>query len=240
MALRASVLLLLSIVAAAAQQRTVDNNSHAWVGYYGNHPVSEKWGIHLDVQWRRHNLFSQWQQYLVRPGVNFKLTDAVTLTAGYRFGESFPYGDFPSSGRAPEHRLYEQVSVQHDVSDRLNLRHRSILEQRFNGSAAGENEETDYSYQNRFRYQLRATTPLGEVDGKWYATFAEEILVHFGANAAGVFDQNRIYGGLGRKTGRWGRAEAGYLHQLIRHSSGLVYESNHTLRLSWSSSAPLR
>ena len=240
MTLRMSLLLLLCVVAATAQQRTFDNNLNAWLGYYGNHPVSERWGVHLDVQWRRHDLFSDWQQYLVRPGANFQLSDSVALTVGYRFGESFPYGDFPSAGRAPEHRLFEQVSVRHDVSDRLNLRHRYVLEQRFNGPAAGDDDEMDYRYQNRFRYQLRATTPLGEAGGKWYASFAEELLVHFGSNAAGVFDQNRVYGGIGRKTGRWGRAEAGYLHQLIQQSGGLVYESNHTLRLSWSSSAPLR
>jgi hypothetical protein len=65
-------------------------------------------------------------------------------------------------------------------------------------------------------------------------------LVHFGPNAANVFDQNRAFAGVGHKVGRWGRVEAGYLNQLIQQSSGLAYESNHTLRISWLSSAPLR
>lgn len=240
MALRTSLLLLFWTVAAAAQQRTFDNNLNAWVGYFGDHPVSERWGVHLDVQWRRHDLFSDWQQYVVRPGVNFELSDSVTLTAGYRYGESFPYGDFPSGGRAPEHRLFEQVSVRHDVSDRLRLSHRYRLEQRFNGRAAADTGERDYRYQNRFRYQLGVTTPLGDAGSEWYASFSEELLVHFGPNAADVFDQNRVFAGVGRKAGRWGRVEGGYLHQLIQRNSGLVYESNHTLRISWLSSAPLR
>lgn len=238
--LRKSILLLACAVAASAQQRTIDNNLHAWLGYFGDHPVSERWGVHLDAQWRRHDLFANWQQYLVRPGVNFKVSDSVTLTAGYRFGESFPYGDFPSAGRAPEHRLYEQAVVRHDISERLRLSQRYRLEQRFNGSLAPDSDDVDYRYQNRFRYQLGATKPLGGTDGKWFAKFSEEVLVNFGSGAGHIFDQNRARAGLGRKTGRWGSVEAAYLHQLIQHGDGLVYESNHTLRLSWSSSAPLR
>lgn len=240
MALRTSLLLLLCAVAAPAQQRPFDNNLNAWLRYFGNHPVSERWGIHLDLQWRRHDLFSKWQQYVLWSGVNFELSDSVTLTAGYRFGESFPYGDFPSAGRVPEHRLFEQVTVRHDVSDRLSLSHRYRLEQRFNGRPVPDTDEIDYRYQNRFRYQLGVTTPLGDADGKWYASFSEELFVHFGPNAADVFDQNRAFAGVGRKAGRWGRVEAGYLNQLIQQSSGLAYESNHTLRISWLSSAPLR
>ena len=239
MALRMLVLLLLGANAAPAQSRMFDNNLHAWLGYFSDHPVSEKWGIHLDAQWRRHDLFSDWQQYLVRPGVNFALSESVTLTAGYRFGESFPYGEFPSAGRAPEHRLYQQAVVRHDVSERLKLNQRYRLEQRFSGSATPDSGDIDYSYQNRFRYQLGATTPLGQTGGKWYAKVSEEVMVNFGSNA-NVFDQNRAYAGLGRKAGRWGSVETGYLHQLIKQGGGLVYESNHTLRISWSSSAPLR
>lgn len=234
------MLLLLCAVTATAQQRTIDNNLHAWVGYFGDHPVSERWGIHLDAQWRRHDLFSDWQQYVVRPAANFELSESVTLTAGYLFGESFRYGDFPSAGRAPEHRLFQQAVVRHDVSDRLDLKQRFRLEQRFNGSAVPDSEDVQYHYQNRFRYQLGATTPLGRIGRKWHAAISEEFFVNFGANAANVFDQNRVYAGIGRKIGRWGDVETGYLHQLIQHSSGLVYESNHTLQLSWSSAAPLR
>ncbi len=198
--------------------------------------MSERWGIHLDTQWRRHDLISDWQQYVIRPGANFALTDSVTVTAGYLFGESFPYGDFPSAGRAPEHRLFQQAIVQYDVSERLALRHRFLLEQRFLGNA---DEDTDYRLRNRFRYQFGATTPIAD-DGKWYVSLSEEFMFNFGNHTPTLFDQNRAYAGLGRKAGRWGRLETGYLHQLIHQSNGFVYESNHTLQLRWISSAPLR
>ena len=71
------ITLLLCIPTYAA----TDDNANAWFMYFGDHPIaSSKWGIHLEGQWRRTDLGLQWQQYLLRPAVNYQLTKNVMLT----------------------------------------------------------------------------------------------------------------------------------------------------------------
>ena len=72
---RALLLALLSPLCLLPQDRVNDHNAHGWFNYFGDHPISDsKWGLHLEGQYRRHNVITQWQQLLLRPGVNYQLT----------------------------------------------------------------------------------------------------------------------------------------------------------------------
>src|SRR5690606_28439385 len=97
--------------------------------------VSERWGVHLEGQWRRHDGPLAPQQLLLRPGVNFQVNDAVMLTAGYAFVDTHRYGDFPAPARFPEHRVFQQAAVSHAVG-RTRLAHRYRLEQRYIGQTS--------------------------------------------------------------------------------------------------------
>ena len=78
---------------ALSQDRISTTNQHAWYSYFGDHPVSKRWELHLEGQWRRHDLGLKWQQLLLRQAVNFELNPSVVLTAGYGFVDTFRYGD---------------------------------------------------------------------------------------------------------------------------------------------------
>lgn len=88
----------------AAQSKVLDPNKHAWVSYSGEHAVKGKWGIHFDGQWRRAELGTQWQQYQLRPGLNYQLNPNVLLTLGYAYTRAYPYGEFPV-GPQPKSRM---------------------------------------------------------------------------------------------------------------------------------------
>ena len=89
------VIALLTPFLLTAEERIRDNNFHGWLTYFGDHPIAEsKWGIHLEAQIRRHDVAARWQQLLLRPGVNFEASKAITLTAGYAFVRSSTYSEF--------------------------------------------------------------------------------------------------------------------------------------------------
>ena len=237
-----SLLFLLSLSTLAAQQRVVDHNAHGWYMYFGDHPVSEKWGVHLEGQYRRHDVIRGWQQLLLRPGVNYTVSESVMLTAGYAFVNTHRYGDFPAAARFPEHRIFQQALVKHGIG-KVAISHRYRLEQRYIGEAAigagGEPEVQRYRYENRFRYMLRGVIPFGE--SKYYLAAYDELFVNFGRNvASNVFDQNRAYLALGRKMGKPGNLELGYMNQIVQQRSGTVLESNHTVQIGWFSQFPFR
>ncbi len=228
-------------VPLAGAQTIQDTNAHAWFMYFGDHPISDKWGIHLEGQIRRADTVLTWQQLLLRIGVNFQLNSNVMFTAGYAYVRSWPYGDYPVKAAFPEHRFYEQALIKHKVSP-VTIQHRLRLEQRLVGTVPAADAEVEgWQTRNRFRYMLRGDIPLPiRTKGQRRLGIAlyDEVFVQFGANRGPQsFDQNRAYGALTCKLTPSNRLEFGYLDQYIPQRNGLIVEHNHTLQFAWFSTS---
>ena len=221
-------------------QRISTVNTNGWYNYFGDHAVSERWGVHLEGQWRRHDVITQWQQLLLRPGINFSPNKNVMLTAGYAFVDTYPYGEFPVAYRFPEHRIFEQVILKHELG-KLGLQHRYRLEQRYLGQKAEPSDtRIDFwRYENRFRYMMRVNIPLGE-GKRFHLGVYDEIMVNFGNNVgANIFDQNRAYAAIGYSLSKSTKLEVGYLLQILQQRNGRVIEYNNTFQFSIISTAPI-
>src|SRR5437764_9139324 len=92
-----------------------DSNFHGWLMYFGDHPVSDRWGAHLEAQFRRTNGGLAPQQLLLRPAVNFTVNPHLMLTGGYGYVRTSRYGDFPAAAAFPEHRVFEQALIKHKL-----------------------------------------------------------------------------------------------------------------------------
>jgi hypothetical protein len=200
-----------------AQNRMSEHNTIGWFSTTITPAISKKLSLHAEYQWRRDNVVKDWQQSLLRVGVNYKIHPQVTLHAGYGWIETFPYGKYTLASvprRFPEHRVYEQVVVTANVG-KASLLHRFRLEQRWLGRYASINTvRPSYVFLNRLRYMPRLDIPLGE---KWYTAFYDEIFIGFGRNVGeNVFDQNRVSILIGYKANRNFRAEAGFLNQTVQ------------------------
>lgn len=217
------LLLLLGAPGAQAQRsRIPDYNTLGWLVYSGDNQLSHKWQLHSELQLRRVHLVRDPQQLLARLGGAYQLSSRVQVAGGYTLLITYPYGDYPtaSSGRSePEHRLYEDVSLQ-DALGRLALTHRVRLEQRWQSQLA-DGRVVDWSYQNRIRYQLSLQLPLigPTLDNhEPYLTAYDEIFLNFGRNVkSNVFDQNRVVGGVGYRFTNNFRLEVQYLNQISQH-----------------------
>lgn len=223
---------------APAQARVTRENVNSWLTVSGDLRLSERWYLDYDPALRRHGPADEMQQLLLRAGLRYQATSAVRLTWGYAFVETWPYGKLPSTSRFPEHRMWEQLQLNH-ATGRVALNHRYRLEQRWLGRVAPENGEErvqNWVRTNRFRYRIQATLPLeGKTldDGEFYLTANDEVFLNWGANVQyNVFDQNRIVLAVGRRFSEKLRVEIGYLDQLIEKANGRQLERNHTLLLS--------
>lgn len=221
-----------------AQPRVTDHNAHGWFNYFGDHPIGDsRWGVHLEGQWRRHDVVTRWQQLLLRPAVNYEVNEHLMLSVGYGFIRSFPYGDFPAPARSDEQRIWQQALLRYG-SDGARWSTRIRLEQRFLDRIARKIGEPKYRFEDRIRILQQVRIP---VTGPMYATAYNEIwfyLAPYESNSA--FDQNRAYGAIGWQIDEHWRAEAGYMNQAILQRSGAVLESNHTLMVSIVTNAPFR
>jgi hypothetical protein len=204
--------------------RTTHYNQIGWYAFFGTIKLSGKWSLHTEYQFRRNNLVTDWQQGLLRVGINYQVNPRVLLRAGYAWAETYAYGDFPINalGRSfTEHRLFQMVQLSHKEG-LLELQHRFMLEQRFVGrySSAAVEKEDEFPFMHRARYMIRLQAPLKgrEIKDKTpYAALYNEIMIGFGKNVtANIFDQNRIGLLLGYRFSKTLRIEAGYLNQTLQ------------------------
>jgi hypothetical protein len=213
----------LSLSVRAQNTRIVDFNYIGWYNAFLTKKINKKWSAHIEYQWRRNNVITDWQQSLLRAGVNYRVNKKLMFRVGYAWIETFPYGDIPlqAAGKTfTEHRSFQAIFLD-DTLHSLDIQHRFMLEQRWVGRYLnpGISVEDDYVFVNRLRYMLRLQIPIGKKrmeDRTFYAAFYDEIFIQFGNNVQeNIFDQNRVSGLLGYRINKTFRLEAGYLFQSV-------------------------
>lgn len=226
-----TALLILPVFTASAQNTRLDDRNRVgwWVGF-GNVKLNEKWSIHAEYQWRRENFVTEWQQSLLRTGMNYQLAPKIQLRTGYAWIETFPYGDYPINGLGrdfTEHRIFQMITLT-DKPGRLEFTHRFMLEQRWIGRYTKPEitREDKYFFVNRMRYMFRMQCPLqGNTieDREFYLAAYDEIFIGFGEN---VFDQNRIGLLAGYRFNKKTRIEGGYFNQILQLPREIILPGN--------------
>lgn len=239
-------------IAQAQNNRLSTYEAIGWYNYFGTFKLDDKFGIHTEFQWRRTNMITDFQQNLLRVGLNYNHKPNVLYRVGYALIETGAYGEFPINalGRGfTEHRIYQMAQLSHREG-KVELSHRFMLEQRFVGrySSASVESEDEFPLTFRARYMFRMQAPLkGEKieDKTPYWAMYNEVFVGFGQNVnANVFDQNRIGILLGYRFSPKFRLEGGYLNQIIQfgrqingqnvfqYNNGLIINANFNFDLS--------
>ena len=228
----------LSAVQAAAADQHADNYN-LWANYVGDHPLfGGPWGLHLEIQNRREDWGDEWQQLLIRPGINYTLSPTLSVSAGYGYVKTYPYGELPVPHEFDEHRIWEQVVYKMNVLG-LEWQHRLRLEQRWIEEQSKITYNTvNWRGENRVRYMLRTSIPITE-DKKTYIAIWDEVFLSFGGNILkNNFDQHGAFLGIGRKLTPSTRLEVGFMEQTVQRRGGDKWEANHTASIWLLSSWP--
>ena len=222
----AAIALSLGSLSAADQHA---DNYNFWLNYVGDHPLfGGPWGVHLEIQNRREDWGDEWQQLLIRPGINYTISPTLSVSAGYGYVKTYPYGELPVAHAFDEHRLWEQVICKMNLLG-LEWQHRLRLEQRWIEEQNKAGDTTNWRGENRLRYMLRTNIPITQ-DKKTYVAVWDEVFLNFGGNILkNNFDQNRAFIGIGRKLTPTTRLEVGFMEQTIQRRGGDKWEANHTV-----------
>lgn len=224
-----------SVKQTKSQNKTVDNQFTIWMSNVNSYHINPNWYFKSEIHIRRARGFEQWQQFLVRPGINYKLNKTVTFSAGYSYILSYPYGDQPIPIRTPEHNVWEQVGLNHS-SEKVKFNHRFRVEHRFAGNRV-LNDQSEYfidgyGYQQRLRYRFTGKFPLTK-NGKFFAKWFDELFINLADNFMPLgMDQNWLYLGFGFNFTERANIQLGYMNQLIKKGNLNLYESNHTLQFT--------
>lgn len=227
------ILALLALYSTlAAQDRVTRNFAHAWLTYDGDHRLKNSpWSLHLEGHWRRHDAGLTWQQLLLRPGITYSFNPKVSASLGYAFVETWPYGQPPGMPKFTEHRLWEQLALRYKTG-KVSWGSRFRFENRW----LEQPLLSEYRFENRLRMMQKLAVPLSE--RAYFTAFDEFWLYVKPYVSSSVIDQNRAYAAIGWRLASDWQLETGYMHQGILRRSGLVFESNHTVRITLVSKAP--
>lgn len=182
-----------------AQERGEDKFG-SWFMFFSTNRISEKMSIHAEAQYRTYEFGSNFNQLLLRTGLNYNISDNAMVTVGY--GNITTDGTFiepAEEENVNENRIYQQFVLRNTVG-KLKFSHRYRLEQRFINRPQGSN-----TTEHRARYFLRLTYPLNDT---WFLTAYDEVFINLQND---FFGQNRLYGALGYNVNQNVSLQMGYL-----------------------------
>jgi hypothetical protein len=196
-----------------------------WLNYFGNFVVSPKMAIHTEYQFRRNNLYADWQQSLLRTGFDYAPNAFLKLRIGYAWIETYPYGEIPIQlfGKTlTEHRTFQKISLSQKFNT-IEYSNRFMFEQRWIGTYfhSSQVKEATFLFANRFRFltklQIPFNTRILKKKKSPYLACSNETFIGFGKNVKeNVFDQNRLILLVGGKLSPHFRVELGFINQVLQ------------------------
>ncbi len=207
---KTALLLALFFTLSSVAQEIGDDKLGSWHMYFGTNRVSEKLSIHTEAQLRYFENGKNFNQLLLRTGLNYHINPNAIATFGYGYISTDPtFVDFRvisgddivyEDSNIIEHRIFEQFILKNTVGQ-FKFEHRYRLEQRFINDKDFNGKDT----QHRARYRLQVTLPLSDI---FFLNFYDEIFLNLQNS---VYGQNRLYGALGVNVTENLSVQAGYL-----------------------------
>ena len=238
------IMLLINYGRLDAQNAPV--NLTGWYGYEGFHPFKEgkPWGLFGEAIIKRNHLVIDRMQEFVRLGINYSLQNGNRITGGFAYQYNVPFDAVSEPYNWPDYRIWEQYLIRKPVAKGM-WQHRFRLEQRWLGrkSSVAVANIDEYKFENTFRYMLKKTFVL---NSKMYAILFDEIHLRMPPpEFEKLFDQNRIYAGMGFNLDekKWWRIETGMMLQSVFSSSVDAVgkkRTNMAFRITLASDAPFR
>lgn len=193
-------------------QDTGEETLGSWHMYFGTNRISEKFSIHTEAQLRYYEQAKNFNQLLLRTGLNYHISPDAIATIGYGYIDTDPtFDESPKEANPIEHRIFEQFILKNKVWEFL-FEHRYRLEQRFiSQTNILSDPEIDLSRtEHRARYRLQVTLPLTDI---FFLNFYDEIFINLQNEA---FGQNRLYAAIGVNVTENLSVQAGYLKNHFR------------------------
>src|SRR3954466_13705994 len=110
----ASLMLIAGLTFVGLRPANAQAQFSGWLATFQNYKLSPKWGVYFDIQYRTTDQWKQMHSLLIRPGVNYYFKPNMIGTVGYAI---IPQQRISSgvTGYLPEHRIWEQFIVTHNV-----------------------------------------------------------------------------------------------------------------------------
>lgn len=181
-------------------QNSAENEYGSWWMFCGTTKIHEAWSIPTVGILRYHDLMDKYAFGFVSSGVSYKISSASSVEGGVAFLNSTSYSDLYDSKNSTQFWLYGSYTLKSNFK-------KDLILQRFRMENRRLITDEDPKANNRFRYRLQYVTPISE--SLYFKTYNELFL-----NLKGdVFNQNRLFVGIGQKINDHLKVETGYFNR---------------------------
>lgn len=196
-----ATLTMMTVTAHAQQTQTADLGGW-YVGQFIYKP-NNKMFLWFETQTRSQKLTDLFYYHEFKGGIAAIFAKKHSFLIGTGDYKTYSYdGNFKTPMQAKEFRLWEQITLNHNI-DRVKIEQRYRIEQRWvNGD-----------FRSRFRYRVNPIIPLNKPsiqNNTLYLSLFEEV---FFGNHAPYFERNRFFAGAGFQFNKWFAAQTGWIRQ---------------------------
>lgn len=207
------VVLLFFVVSVRAQQEQFEHSS-SWNTVAVKADINEKWFVKSEFNFRRTNFFQDWEQFVLRPSIQYKVNPFITFGIGYTFIQNYSYSEFSVPIDNREDNLWQQLFIKQPFNA-LTLSHRLRFEERFQDRTYvidGHYGITGSSYTNRLRYRFILEVPVFKKPKISVLVYDEVFLDFEKSFQPKKLDQNWIFFGLHFRKSEHISIKSGYHH----------------------------
>lgn len=238
-------LFFLLISGYATAQKTVYKHNTFWSKTEVNQIFEEKkWGLGFDFIYRTKNelgegsRFTSMMRESYRPWIHYQFSPLARFSVspiGYMKTQDY-IGKPEDYSRLPYHEWRTTFQFFHHFKQwdgRIMHTWRYRYELRWQENPVLEN----YRFFNRFRLRYRVRLALNSNDfyanKTLYAAVSNEVGINFGKNVTYMFNQNRLYAGIGYRFLTAARVELRYVNRFrTRGGTGFEYDLDRGIMLS--------
>ncbi|MBR9914693.1 MAG: DUF2490 domain-containing protein [Algicola sp.] len=208
------------------QELVVKNHSN-WNTLNVVKTISQHWYANAELNVRRTNFLSDWEQIVLRPLVHYKVENNIDIALGYSYIKNFQFSEFSTPIDVNEQNIFQQLMIKQQFS-KFSFGHRIRFEERFIDHLVLQDTDVYHidgrKHKNRFRYRLQMAIPL---KGKSISLFLyDEAFLDFGNRLRPEkLDQNWMFAGLIFKISEHIKIRTGY-HDIFAKRNDL-FINNH-------------
>ena len=212
---KTTLLSLLALLFLSPKMQAQDSEIGNWLLYFGNQKINNRFNFHNEVQYRSYNFIGDTEQFLLRTGLGYDLTENnnnILVGFAYIYSENYIPGT-DEKFHTNEYRIYEQLITKSQFGP-VYMTNRYRFEQRF----------IDDNFKMRLRYFLSLNVPLNKKvleKNAFYASAYNEIFINVEPL---TFDRDRVYGGFGYCINKNCKVEAGIMSQLFTEGSTTQFQ----------------
>ncbi|MFQ3574828.1 MAG: DUF2490 domain-containing protein [Cytophagales bacterium] len=221
-------------------QKRVSEQQLVWFTYNNKSNLGKGLELETDIQERFFSSPLSQHQFVFRTMLTTKLEKSWKGSLGICYFLQSPQNPNSKVNNLAVPEIRPHVEFKNKQKFRtLDFNHRYRFEVRFRHKTNSNRTELENGYEftnYRFRYQIRAVWPFLKKDSNdmlLCLVVADEIMFNMGSKIVNnVFDQNRIYFGLGSQITESNFIEVGYMNWFQQQASGVDFLDRDILRFT--------